>query len=240
MKYSITGADKDTGEEIAMTIEAVDETAANEVAQRKGIVVSQVALLASQVSRFPTSTYPAPLRQPFEQGHYRGTPLVNIAPPRRGSSLGVASLILGIIAFLICWIPIVSLIGVPLSALGLVLGLIGLPVALSRRGASVGYPIAGIAVCGLALFIAISMTTLLVGGVIKSNQGNTTNNPVTIAPASNANSEKIRQLESEWNRLRAENKAMSASGINDARAFAENDKRIVEILAEINKLKNKN
>lgn len=112
----------------------------------------------------------APVAEPHrtEQGHQPGAPIINIAPPRRGSSLGVASLVLGILAFLICWIPLVNLLGVPLAALGLLLGAIGFLVALTRKGASIGYPIAGSAICGLALFVSISMTVALVGGLKKA------------------------------------------------------------------------
>ncbi|CAN5856217.1 hypothetical protein BH11PLA1_BH11PLA1_12880 [soil metagenome] len=168
MKFNIIGADQDTGETIEMTIEAVDQTAARETASRKGIMVSRVAPLAAHAPQMPAPIYAAPIQQSLEQGHYRSASVINIALPRRGNSLGVVSLILGIVAFFICWIPLVNLVGVPLSALGLLLGLIGLLVAFTRKGASIGYPIAGSAVCGLALFIAISMTGALVGGLKKA------------------------------------------------------------------------
>jgi hypothetical protein len=133
----------------------------------------------------------APVAAPHrtEQGHQVGAPVINIAPPRRGSSLGVASLVLGILAFLICWIPFVNLLGVPLAGLGLLLGVIGFVVALTRKGASIGYPIAGSAICGLALFVAISVTGVLVAGlkkvddeiVAQSGRRNATNQ-TTVAP----------------------------------------------------------
>lgn len=188
MRFTVTGADQDTGEPIELTVEAPDEAGAQEVAHRKGIMVSRVAPTA--LATRPPAAQARPVAQSLEQGHYRGAPVVNIAPPRRGNSMGVASLVLGVIAFLICWIPLVNLLGVPLSALGLLLGLIGLLVALTRKGASIGYPIAGSAVCGLALFIAISMTGAFVGGLKKagdelireSERRNATNQTVAAAP----------------------------------------------------------
>lgn len=57
------------------------------------------------------------------------------------------------------------MLGVPLAGLGLLLGVIGILVALTRKGASIGYPIAGSAICGLALVIAIGMTGALLGGI---------------------------------------------------------------------------
>ena len=68
---------------------------------------------------------------------------VQVQMLRRGSSLGVASLVLGTISFAICWVPLLGMLGLPLSGLGFVLGLIGILVALVRKGSSIGYPIAG-------------------------------------------------------------------------------------------------
>lgn len=77
---------------------------------------------------------------------------------RPSNSLGIAAIVLGILAFLICWIPLIGLIGVPLSGLGMILALIGLLAALFRGGTGIGYPIAAVAINGLALFMAISIT----------------------------------------------------------------------------------
>ncbi len=91
-----------------------------------------------------------------------GTPItVHVDQPRRSSSLGIASLVLGILALLVCWVPFLGTISLPLSGLGLLLGLVGLIVAATRRGAGVGFPIAGMAVSGLAFVIAFFMTSAL-------------------------------------------------------------------------------
>lgn len=164
MKFNVTGADRDTGADIQMTVDAADEASAQEVAHRKGIMVSRISPALVERAQAIRSVTPE-----IEQGHHRGAPILNIAPPRRGSSLGVASLILGILAFVICWIPLVNLLGVPLSALGLILGAVGVLVAFTRRGASIGYPIAGAAISGLSLVVAISITGLFVGGLKKAS-----------------------------------------------------------------------
>ena len=106
-----------------------------------------------QVEAVPVQRVEAPAPQPRDR-----VPTVNVNIRRRTSSLGVAALILGIVAFLICWVPLIGMIGVPLSALGLLLGLVGLIVAVLRKGAGIGYPIAGIAVSGLALAVAFAST----------------------------------------------------------------------------------
>lgn len=91
-------------------------------------------------------------------------PEIRVDIKRKGSSLGVAGLIMGIIAFLICWIPLVGALGIPLSALGLLVGLLGMLIALARKGAGIGYPIASIAVSGLALAIAVAINGAIFSG----------------------------------------------------------------------------
>jgi len=82
-------------------------------------------------------------------------------PIHTGSnSLGVASLILGALAFAICWIPLLGVFGLPLSGLGLILGGIGLLVAVRRSGRGVGFSIAGTALSLLALTVSIGVTVL--------------------------------------------------------------------------------
>jgi hypothetical protein len=63
-------------------------------------------------------------------------------------ALGVVGLCLGLI-------PCVGWIGFPLSGLGLLLGLAGGVVAVFRGGRGVGFPIAGSAICGMALVIGV-------------------------------------------------------------------------------------
>lgn len=76
-------------------------------------------------------------------------------------SLGIASVILGILGLLVCWVPLVGLLGSPLSALGLVLGLVGLIIAAVRRGAGIGFPIAGSAISTLALVICFALNYVI-------------------------------------------------------------------------------
>ena len=84
---------------------------------------------------------------------------VNLQQPSKAShSLGIAAVILGILAFLICWIPLIGLLGLPLSGLGLLLGIGGIVLASLRKGSGLGFPIAGSAICALAMFVTISMT----------------------------------------------------------------------------------
>ncbi len=97
--------------------------------------------------------------------HTPGLSTVNVLLPRRGSSLGIAALVLGILAFLFCWVPLLGAITLPLSGLGALLGIIGIVIALTRKGVGIGFPIAGTAVSVLALVIAFTMTSAMVAGI---------------------------------------------------------------------------
>jgi len=100
---------------------------------------------------------------PLERGYVAQAPSVNVHMPKRSSSLGIVSLILGVVAFLICWIPLIGVVSIPVSALGVLLAAIGLLVALVRRGSGIGWPIGGGAVSGLALAIGIAQVAALGG-----------------------------------------------------------------------------
>jgi hypothetical protein len=63
-------------------------------------------------------------------------------------------MVLGGIAFVFSLIPFVGIFAIPLSALGLLVGIVGGVVALTRRGRGIGFPIAG---------VGLSVTALLIG-----------------------------------------------------------------------------
>ncbi|MFW5653362.1 MAG: hypothetical protein ACOC0P_04890 [Planctomycetota bacterium] len=168
MKYTVYGADRDTGEAIELTLEARDERAAETSANRRGILVERVEQTV-QLAMVPEPdhapprkpahdesmvTQAKPSRSKVESGHLEGSPTINIATPRRSNSLGIAAVILGLVAILVCWIPLINVVSLLLGGLGLLLGIIGFVVAVRRKGASVGYPIAGGALCGVALLIS--------------------------------------------------------------------------------------
>lgn len=79
-------------------------------------------------------------------------------PPRVSNSLGIASMVLGILALLICWIPLLNILGLPLGLLGIILGGIGLIVAVLRKGSGIGFPIAGTAISLLATAVILVIT----------------------------------------------------------------------------------
>lgn len=106
---------------------------------------------------------------------------VAISP--RGSSLGIGGLVLGVLALPLCFIPFICMIAVPLSAFGLLLAAIGFIVALIRKGAGVGYPLAGAAVSAVALTISVAMTQATGKAINVLSGGDTSPGQETVHPS---------------------------------------------------------
>ena len=83
---------------------------------------------------------------------------VSVEIKRGVSPLGIASLVLGIIACLFCWIPFLGLFVIPLAAIGLLLALVGLIMASVNKKTGFVFPISGGIVCLLSIVIALVMT----------------------------------------------------------------------------------
>jgi hypothetical protein len=79
-------------------------------------------------------------------------------PSHAANSLGIASLVLGVLSFLVWWIPF---FGIAVSGLGLLLGFGGLVMALARRGSGIGFSIAGSGLSALSLVICLLWTFAL-------------------------------------------------------------------------------
>lgn len=84
------------------------------------------------------------------------------APHGRGANgVGVASLIFGVLALAICWIPFLGLLAWPLAGFALLLGVVGLLIAAFDGRSGFGSPIGGIVsgVVAMALSFAITGVT---------------------------------------------------------------------------------
>src|SRR5262249_55839208 len=88
--------------------------------------------------------------------------------------LGIASLVLGILAIPFALVPCIGLYSIPVSGLGLVLGLIGFVIVMVSKKGSTGFPIAGsvvsfiaLAVAGLWFLVCAGMMTGMQKGVEK-------------------------------------------------------------------------
>ena len=122
---------------------------------------------------------PRPLQAPPSPPQAQQTLIQNnilVAVPKRSSGLGIAALVLGIIACVFCWMPIVGLLCVPGALLGLVLGVVGLIKALVSKKTSVGMPVAGVVVCVVALIVVsiVSAATVAVGEAMSQAMTETT------------------------------------------------------------------
>jgi hypothetical protein len=80
------------------------------------------------------------------------------------SGFGIAGLVLGILACLTAWIPVVGLISVPIAALGLLFGFIGFIVSLAGRRSGIGMPVAASVICIVALCLQLLWAAAIVEG----------------------------------------------------------------------------
>ncbi len=129
---------------------------------------------------YPQQGYPQPgypqTGYQLETSHGRGSRRGRNSVPRgeieirRGvSPLGIVSLVMGICACLVSWIPLLGMIAWPLGIIGLILAAIGIIVSLCDRGkTSMSFPIAGAITCIIAMIIAYSVTDAAVNAIDKA------------------------------------------------------------------------
>jgi hypothetical protein len=86
------------------------------------------------------------------------------SPSRFSNSLGIASMVLGIVGLLLALIPCIGFFGLPLSGLGLILGIVGFVIACTRKGSGIGFPVAGSAISLVAIAIG-SVWLVLIGSI---------------------------------------------------------------------------
>jgi hypothetical protein len=188
MKFRIVGAHRETGDEVKMVVDAADNAAAAQWANDNDIMWTEITpyraapVTGSQIAKVQRAQQAAALAQmtsaetePSYQTTY-STSAVNIphtgvtymhqtvVKAQKGTSgLGIASLVLGIIAAIVCWIPFLGLLSLPVAAIGLFLGLLGFLVSLIGGRSGAGMPLAGLLLCGTAIAITIVTT----GGTAK-------------------------------------------------------------------------
>jgi len=154
MRYEVFGADRETGEDVEIVINASDEVDAEAVANKRNVMVQRVTPLPVAIAHPPPQGM---IPHRLEPGHVPGAPTVNVHVPRRASSIGIVSLVLGLVAFTFCWVPLIGILSVPLSGLGLLFAIIGFIICMNRRGAGAGFPIAGGLVSLFALLITFAV-----------------------------------------------------------------------------------
>jgi len=86
------------------------------------------------------------------------------------SGLGIAALVLGLIACLGCWIPICGIFSLPFAMLGALFGIIGIIIAKLKKKSYIGLPIAGTIVSVTAAFIVIAVTGSVASSIDESSK----------------------------------------------------------------------
>lgn len=86
------------------------------------------------------------------------------------SGLGIAALVLGLIACLGCWVPMCGIFSLPFAMLGALFGVIGIIIAKLNKKSYVGLPIAGTIVSITAAFIAIAVTGATISSIEESSR----------------------------------------------------------------------
>lgn len=89
---------------------------------------------------------------------------------KSASGLGIAALVLGILAMLVAWMPFCGVVMIPVAMVGLVLGIFG--IVLSRKGRTgIGMPIAGTTLCAVAIALQGVFWALMAIGMSQAARG---------------------------------------------------------------------
>jgi hypothetical protein len=73
-------------------------------------------------------------------------------------TLGIIATVIGVIALLIGWVPFLGLLALPGAIIGLILGIVGVIIAVTKKGKGIGLPIVGCVICLVALIVPILST----------------------------------------------------------------------------------
>jgi hypothetical protein len=92
------------------------------------------------------------------------------APPKSVSGLGIASLVVGLVALTITWIPCLGFVGIVPAVIGAILGLVGLIVSLAGGKSSASFPIAGILVSGVAIALPFVWVYIIGAGIQEADR----------------------------------------------------------------------
>ena len=120
-----------------------------------------------------------PYAQQYQQPHGQG---YGPSPQQASNGLGVAALVVGILALLAFWVPF---LGVILGIVALVLGIIGRKRAKSGEASNGGMALAGIITGIVGAVLSITYTTILVVAFFVSGAGN------YVSCVSNANGDQV-------------------------------------------------
>jgi hypothetical protein len=129
-------------------------------------------------------SHPAPAPYPsYEQPSYGPPGAPPGPPPAQGSGLAIASMVLGIIALLLSWVPIINNLAAVLGLVGLGLGIPALIRARRGTGAGTGLAITGLVTSVLAIVIVILTQLFFLKVVDEVGNGLREGISTSVAPA---------------------------------------------------------
>ncbi|MGY2065306.1 DUF4190 domain-containing protein [Blastococcus sp. SYSU DS0619] len=94
-----------------------------------------------------------PAQAPYQQ---YGPPPAYYPPPKKGNGLAIASMVLGIIALLLSWVPIINNVAAVVAVVGLALGIPALLRARRGTHGGMGMAITGLVTSVLAVVVVIA------------------------------------------------------------------------------------
>jgi len=111
---------------------------------------------------------PLPVFVPSEAGPTQNVQVVvNQVDRRSANGLGVTAVILGAIALVICWVPLMNLLVIPLVGIAGLLAVIGLILALTNKRSGIAWPLTGIGL-NLAAFVGMLVLNVVYAGATGS------------------------------------------------------------------------
>ena len=83
---------------------------------------------------------------------------VTVKLNKKSSALGTTSLVFAILALIGCWIPFLNLLSLPMAAISIIVGVIGILIALISRKVHANYAISGVIMSIVAVMVAYTVT----------------------------------------------------------------------------------
>lgn len=174
MQWEVIGADRNTGRDSKILVDADTEDSARRRANRLGLLVSDLRPLdpndsvAGAAAPAAWAGVPPPVadyaaREPAARRARRESVM-----PKATNGFGIASLVLGIVAALICWIPLVGLLVVPIATIGVIIGAVGILIALITKRTSASLPTAGLSVCALSMVVPFVLGGILIHAAVSA------------------------------------------------------------------------
>jgi hypothetical protein len=97
-----------------------------------------------------------------------------IPPKKQQTGLGIAALVLGIVALLGCWIPVFNIASIIIAVVGIILGIVGIVITSKDKLKSPVLAIVGTSLSAFAVIVAIIVTILIFPQIYKDVEASIT------------------------------------------------------------------